>query len=130
MGKCIITQLLEVLLIRLGFYILMSKHQNNPNIRVVALLDLFCYTGYKYLGLSVNMLLGLIAKHFDLGARVYYLAFAWTASAASYFMLKTMSNAVPTTQIPSADSKRSILVIVIAGAQVLTMWFVSQTKFL
>jgi len=128
--KCVITQVLEVVFIRVGFYFLMSQHQNNPNIRVVALLDLLSYTGYKYLGLSINMLLGLMAKHFGLGARMYYIAFLWTASAACFFMLKTMSNAVPTTHVPTADSKRSVLVIAIAGLQVATMWFVSQTKFL
>jgi len=128
--KCVITQMLEVLLIRVGFYFVMAQHQNNPNIRVVALLDLLSYTGYKYLGLSANMVLGLMAKHFDLGVRMYYIAFLWTASAASFFMLKTMSNAIPTTNLPAADSKRSVLVIVIAASQVATMWFVSQTKFL
>lgn len=127
--KCFLTQVIEVIFIRLGVQFLLSE-ANNPNLRVMALLDILSYTGYKYVGLSINMLLGLMAKHFGLGARVYYITFLYTASAASFFMLKTMTFSIPKTGMPSTDSKRSILVIVIAVLQFATMWFVSQTKFL
>ena len=133
--KCFITQVLEVLFVRLGLYLLVtSQQQHHPNtqvIKVVAILDLLSYTGYKYLGLSVNMFLGLVANHFNLGARVYYLAFLWTASAASYFMYNTMKSSVMTTDSYSTGrggTNQQIIVVAFAAGQFATMWFVSQTK--
>jgi hypothetical protein len=45
--KCMVTQILEVLIIRFGLYMMQAP---------VPFLDLFSYTGYKYLGLCINML--------------------------------------------------------------------------
>eukprot|EP00571_Detonula_confervacea_P010610 CAMPEP_0172307356 /NCGR_PEP_ID=MMETSP1058-20130122/8235_1 /TAXON_ID=83371 /ORGANISM="Detonula confervacea, Strain CCMP 353" /LENGTH=301 /DNA_ID=CAMNT_0013019507 /DNA_START=48 /DNA_END=950 /DNA_ORIENTATION=+ len=68
-SKCVITQILEVIAIRIGFYLMESP---------VPILDLFCYTGYKYLGLSVNMLSGLAMGHFlGYGHRAYYFTYLW-----------------------------------------------------
>lgn len=154
--KCFVTQVLEVLLVRMGFYFVISaqqaqyqyqnvnqqqqqqQQQAKPLISAVAWLDLLSYSGYKYLGLSVNMFLGLLAKHFNLGARVYYISFLWTASATSYFMYRTMKSAVLETTAAATNSyattlgkgttNQEILVLVFAGAQFATMWFVSQTR--
>ncbi|KAL7575032.1 hypothetical protein ACA910_010843 [Epithemia clementina (nom. ined.)] len=146
--KCFVTQILEVLFIRVGLYLVISaqpqqqqQQQQYPQlIKVVAWLDLLSYSGYKYLGLSINMFLGLMAKHFSLGARVFYITFLWTASAASYFMYRTMKSSVleSTTATNSyaptlgrnGTTNQEILVLVFAVAQFATMWFVSQTKFL
>lgn len=118
--SCIIAQVLEVLCIRLGFYLLQVP---------VAVLDLFSYTGYKYVGLCLNMLVGLVVGHFGMGSRGYYVAFLGTASSMSFFMLKTMSNNIP--EYTSAQGpKRDVMVIGFAASQFLTMWFVSQTKLL
>lgn len=118
--KCFVLQIIEVLLIRFGFYMMQAS---------VAIIDLFSYTGYKYLGLCINMMVGLILGHFDLGARGYYITFLWTASAASFFMLKTMANNIP--MVTSATGpKREVVVLVIAASQFASMWIVSQTKFL
>ena len=118
--KCFVTQLLEVLAIRFGFYMMQAS---------VNILDLFSYTGYKYLGLSVNIVIGLIMGHFGHGATGFYVTFLWTASAASLFMLKTMANNIPTVTAATGP-KREIMVLVFAASQALSMWFVSQTKFL
>lgn len=118
--KCFVTQILEVLVIRFGFYMMQAP---------VAFLDLFSYTGYKYLGLCLNMLLGLVFSQFGIGARGFYIAFCWTASAASYFVLKTMSNQIPM-QTAATGPKREVMVLAFGGSQFATMWFVSQTQFL
>ena len=121
--QCFITQALEVAAIRLGFYLMQSQ---------VAVLDLFSYTGYKYLGLCVNMMAGIIFGHcfgFSAGARGYYVTFLWTATAASYCMLKTMANNIPLQTAPQGP-KREVMVIAFAASQFAAMWFVSQTKFL
>mmetsp|Transcript_687 Transcript_687/g.1668 ORF Transcript_687/g.1668 Transcript_687/m.1668 type:complete len:101 (-) Transcript_687:94-396(-) len=93
----------------------------------VPFLDLFSYTGYKYLGLCINMLIGLFMGHLGYGTTGFYITFLWTASAASYFMLKTMANNTPT-KVSASGPKREIMVLGFAGSQALTMWFVSQTK--
>jgi hypothetical protein len=121
--QCFVTQVLEVAAIRFGFYLMQSQ---------VAILDLFSYTGYKYLGLCVNMMAGIIFGHFfgfSAGSRGYYATFMWTASAASYCMLKTMANNIPL-KTAQHGPKREVVVIAFAASQFATMWFVSQTKFL
>jgi hypothetical protein len=118
--RCFATQILEVLLIRFGFYAMQAP---------VAVLDLFSYTGYKYAGLCLNVLVALAVGHFGLGVTGYYVAFCWTASAASYFMLKTMANNIPGVTAATGP-KREVMVLAFAASQFATMWFVSQTKFL
>ena len=118
--KCIVCQMLEVLAIRFGFYMMQAP---------VSILDLLSYTGYKYLGLCVNMLVGLLLSKLHLGHRGYYVTFAWTATAASYYMLKVMANNIPI-QTASTGPKREFMVVGFAASQFATMWFVSQTKFL
>mmetsp|Transcript_37147 Transcript_37147/g.64130 ORF Transcript_37147/g.64130 Transcript_37147/m.64130 type:complete len:150 (-) Transcript_37147:103-552(-) len=46
------------------------------------LLDLTANTGYKYVGLCINMVVGMV-----LGRWVYRIAMLWTGSMTSYFMV-------------------------------------------
>lgn len=118
--KCALYQTLEVLIFWGGFYSMQVP---------VAFLDLYSYTGYKYLGLCANMIAGIIVGHFGFGSYGYYGCFLWTATAAAYFMLKTMSNNIPLYTAPTGP-KREFMVIAFAALQYFTMWMVSQTKFL
>lgn len=79
---CLLCQLLEVLLIRAALYVL--------GVARAPLLDLTANTGYKYIGLCLNMLMGLF-----LGRSVFLLSTFYTASMAAFFMLKTLSNNYP-----------------------------------
>jgi|Transcript_27074 hypothetical protein len=118
--KCFFTQVMEVLVMRAGLWAMQAP---------IPMLDLFSYTGYKYLGLCINMLAGLALLHFGKGVAGYYGTFLWTASAASFFMLKTMANNIP--RITAAEGpKREVMVLAFAASQCATMWFVSNTKFL
>ncbi|KAL7552727.1 hypothetical protein ACHAWF_015963 [Thalassiosira exigua] len=120
-SKCVMFQILEVVAIRVGFYLMEAP---------VAILDLICYTGYKYLGLCVNMLSGLTMGHFlKYGHRSYYFTYLWTATAVSYFILKVMANCIPR-KTSAVGPKRQFMVLGFAGSQFATCWFVSQTKFL
>ena len=120
-SKCVVTQILEVIAIRIGFYLMEAP---------CSILDLLSYTGYKYLGLSVNMLSGLTMGHFlGYGHRSYYFTYLWTATAVSYFILKVMANCIPR-KTSAAGPKRQAMVLGFAGSQFATCWFVSQTKFL
>ena len=119
--KCFVAQIVEVLVIRFGFYMMQAP---------VALLDLFAYTGYKYLGLTVNILFGILFGFFEgFGRTGFYVTFMWTASAAAFFMLKTMANSIPETT-HAAGPQRNIMVCAFALSQFATMWLVSNTKFL
>jgi hypothetical protein len=119
--KCLGFQVLEVIAIRIGFYLMEAP---------VPILDLFCYTGYKYLGLVFNMFCGITVGHLlGYGHRAYYFTYLWTATAVSYFILKVMANCIP--RITSAvGPKRQFMVLGFAASQFATCWFVSQTKFL
>ena len=119
--KCLGFQLLEVIAIRIGFYLMEAQ---------IPILDLFCYTGYKYLGLVMNMFSAITVGHLlGYGHRAYYFTYLWTATAVSYFILKVMANCIP--RITSAvGPKRQFMVLGFAASQFATCWFVSQTKFL
>lgn len=118
--KCFVTQIVEVLVIRGCLYTMQAP---------IPFLDIFSYTGYKYLGLTISMLCGIVFKKLQWGTASFYGAFLWTASAAAWFMLKTMANNIPI-QTASTGPKRDIMVLAFAASQVATMWFVSQTKYL
>jgi len=119
-SKCFITQIIEVLVIKGCLYSMQAP---------MPFLDLFSYTGYKYLGLTISMLCGIIFKKLDFGTASFYGAFLWTASATAWFMMKTMDNNM-SHETASTGPKRHIMVMAFAGSQVATMWFVSQTKYL
>lgn len=119
--KCFFAQLLEVIAIRVGFYMMQTD---------VPFLDLWSYTGYKYTGLCINMMVGILGRLFELGGTTtYYASFLWTASAAAFLMLKIMSHTVPL-QTAASGPKREVMVLTFAACQPVIMWFVSQTKFL
>jgi len=119
---CVATQIFEVILFRLGFYMMQAP---------IAILDLMAITGYKYLGLAMCMLVGVVMEVFlESGSgRGYYVAFVWTATAVSYFVLKTMAGFVP--EVTSAKGpKREFMLLAFGASQFLTMWFLGQTKYL
>ena len=73
MYYCLGWQFLEVLIIYFGLYTL---HQQSP------LLDLVANTGYKYVGLCINMVVGMF-----LGRSMYYVALLWTGTMTSFFVV-------------------------------------------
>lgn len=79
MYSCLGFQLLEILVIRCGLYALQAA----PS----PILDLVANTGYKYIGLCVNMVVGMF-----LGSSAYYCALLWTGTTTTYFMLKVLAN--------------------------------------
>ena len=126
--KCIMIQLLEIAVFKTGLYVIggsktnTSGNNNNNEERGVAFLDLFSFTGYKYLGLICNIIIGYttsimignfnnsiisndnndndaasaaaVTTSTSNGQKGYYIMYLWTASSICYFMLKTMANHV------------------------------------
>lgn len=117
---CVVTQVLEVFAIKAGFQLMQVP---------IPVLDLVSYTGYKYVGLSLSMLVSLLVSHVGQGYRSYLVTFIWVSSAMSYFMLKTMANTIPSVTAQSGP-RREVMVFATAGAQIAIMWFLGQTKFL
>jgi protein transport protein YIF1 len=120
-SKCFFTQAFEVTAFRLCLQFALQSP--------IPILDLVAYTGYKYLGLTVNMLFGIFFGFIEnWGKTGFYLTFLWTASAAAFFMLKIMSNNIPLNE--STGPTREMIVIGFAVSQAAIMWFVSQTTVL
>ena len=113
--RCFVTQILEVIFIWFGHY--MMQVPANA-------LDLFCFTGYKYCGLCVNMMAGLA-----FGYWWFYATMVWTGSASAFFMFRTMAHNIPRVTA-SNGPKREVMVIAFAVSQALAMWWISQTKLL
>lgn len=120
--KCVVIQIVEVLVFRLGFYLMQAP---------ISFMELFAVTGYKYLGLTFNMLIGysLSLALVSGGQKGYYAMFLWNASAASYFMLKYMANNTPV-ETANSGPKREFVLLGFAASQFLSMWILGQTKFL
>lgn len=108
---------MEVFLIKLGLYFLASP---------VSFLDLVAFTGYKYVALNLNMLLGLF-----LGSVAYTVAMVYTGTCMFFVMLKTMAAAV--LQRRSVDQlgprKEYVLMMwAFASLQFLTVWWLGYSR--
>jgi len=98
---------LEVLGAKLGFYI--SGASN------ISFLDLTCYGGYKYVALSLQVMLGLLTG----GGMLYWAAFLYLAGAAAFATYECLR------KVPVHVRSEEVLKLVIfgfAGCQVLLCW--------
>ena len=99
----------------------------------VPVLDLLSYTSYKYVGLTLNTLAGVV-----LGKNFYYVFLVYTGCSMAYFFINTLlpivvyetrnlAPGLPAPAIsPQAKSQR-INVVGIAGiAQIILMWLLSS----
>mmetsp|Transcript_12322 Transcript_12322/g.18156 ORF Transcript_12322/g.18156 Transcript_12322/m.18156 type:complete len:286 (-) Transcript_12322:278-1135(-) len=102
--NCMLVEVMQVLLMRLGLYLLSAP---------ASILDLLAYSAYKYTGLCVAQVLEIV-----LGTWAYYAALTYLAAALGYFMMRTMAH-----NIPAGGSQREIIVIGLAALQFLVTWF-------
>lgn len=87
--------------------------------------DLYAVTGYKYNGLCLNLLVGMTGA----GKKGYWITLGYTGLSLSYFLLKFLANNVPK-ETNRQGPKRELVVVGCAASQFVSMWFLSQTKFL
>ena len=114
-STCLVTQILEVVVITLGLYLMRS----NANLG-----DLFSYTGYKYVPLSLHMIIAFILGNGWINTFV----FIYFAAATSYFMIKTMAWAISTQHATGAAALPRPAVVIGSGVlQVITMWYLSYS---
>ncbi|KAG5175818.1 hypothetical protein JKP88DRAFT_190214 [Tribonema minus] len=108
-SSAMVVQLLEVLLVRLGLYLLGAP---------AAMLDLVAFTGYKFVALCINMAVGIA-----LGRTGYYVALVYTGLMTAYFMLKTMACAVPL-----GPASRDVMIAGFAALQFASIWWLGDPK--
>lgn len=78
--RCLLLHLIETGIIKFGVNMMSVP---------LPFLDVFSYTGYKYVALCINVTSRL------LGTTVSFLVSLYTASMLAYFILKTMAAVVP-----------------------------------
>ena len=107
--RCLTLQIIESLLIKFGL-----------NIMSVSLpfFDIFAYTGYKYLGLCVDILSLVLYIRF-----VYYLLSFYTAFMLGYFVLKSMAAVVPAST--ATGPPRHLMLMAFAALQFLVAYTLS-----
>eukprot|EP01102_Stenamoeba_stenopodia_P001042 TRINITY_DN1092_c0_g4_i1.p1 TRINITY_DN1092_c0_g4~~TRINITY_DN1092_c0_g4_i1.p1 ORF type:complete len:353 (+),score=68.17 TRINITY_DN1092_c0_g4_i1:72-1061(+) len=94
----------EVLFLKLGFYLLSNSF-------AVPFLDLVSYCGYVFVGIIVNILVGI-----GLGKYPYYLCMFCTALFMSFFMMRTLRLLIPHSQMPT--QKRQYFLLLVAALQI------------
>jgi hypothetical protein len=107
--RCLALQVMESVAIKFGL-----------NLMSVSLpfLDIFAYTGYKYVGLCVNSLSLVV----NLRA-LYYVCALYTAGALGFFVLKSMAAVVPANT--STGPPRHIMLIGFAAVEFLVAYTLS-----
>ena len=119
---CLLTQFLEALVAYLCLRALIVR---------ASFLDLLSFAGYKYFGLCINALVGLLLPSWLHGTtKANTVCFFYTAMAASYFTLKVMSNTIPRQVSFTGGPKRAVIILALAISQPLVMCYVSHTRFL
>lgn len=105
---------LEILLMKFVFYI-MGDVLIQP-----ALLDLCAYSSYKYVGVIVDLLVGIM-----LGSWMMTFATLITGFSLALFMIRTLNKVTSTGLTPSQDdaSRRNYLLLSLGAVQILMSFF-------
>eukprot|EP00516_Mucochytrium_quahogii_P009130 CAMPEP_0203775154 /NCGR_PEP_ID=MMETSP0099_2-20121227/5869_1 /ASSEMBLY_ACC=CAM_ASM_000209 /TAXON_ID=96639 /ORGANISM=" , Strain NY0313808BC1" /LENGTH=334 /DNA_ID=CAMNT_0050673691 /DNA_START=241 /DNA_END=1245 /DNA_ORIENTATION=+ len=110
--------LLEVLLMKGGLYTL-----GGQTVRLV-MLDLVVFSAYKYVLIAFNLFIGIF-----LGSAVYNATLLYSCLCMSYFIYKTMEQAVPRPIHEASGHKRRLYYLVACAAlQFLTIAFLGYTR--
>jgi len=104
---------LEVLLLKLGFYLLEGP--------AASFLDFVSFSGYKYVGIVLAKL-----AYIFLGRSFYWLVWLYTGAAMSFFMLKTVSAGLIPHNVAGAQQRsqgKEYFVLGLAAMQLPVSWF-------
>lgn len=113
-GSSIFCQTLQVVAMKCSAFLLVGQDVQ------LSWLDLVAYSGYQFVGVAINMLMGVC-----FGTLAYNLTLAWTASCAAFVMFKTMQRVVGGTE---SSQKKLYFVLLCAALQVVIMWFLGFTR--
>jgi hypothetical protein len=98
--RCLILQLCETVVIKFGLSLMQVP---------LPFLDVFAYTGYKYVGLCINT----AAK--GLGVTISFLVALYSCGMLGFFVLKAMAAVVPATT--SSGPPRHLMLLGFAAVQ-------------
>lgn len=105
----VVSQTLEIIVMKAGLWVMQCPS--------LAWLDLVAYSGYKYLWLTVNTIVGMFA-----GSLAYYVVLLATGSVMGLFMFKTIKDVVS-----APPAKLQLLGYGAAGLQFLFMWWLGYS---
>lgn len=97
--RCLILQTLETVIIKFGTNVLAVS---------VPFLDIFAYTGYKYVALSANITTRMLNGY------LHFLTTAYTSVMIAHFVLKSLAAVVPV--VSKDGSSTRVLVLLGFGA--------------
>ena len=106
--RCLLLQLCECAIIKFG---VSSMNAN------IAFMDIFAYTGYKYIGLCI----GLVALVF--GQTFFFLVTTVLSLSLGYFVMKTFASIIP--RDCAGILPRPAMILVFAGLQSLVFCLLS-----
>jgi hypothetical protein len=112
-SAALLAQILEVAALKAAFFALAAEG--------VSMLDLVSYTGYKYVGLTINTVAGLF-----LGTTAYYISLAYTGSAMAFVLINTLTPILVHAEpplAPGARSQRTNVIVAHGLAQIALMWW-------
>ena len=108
--SAMMSQLVEILIIRAGLYTLSAQSTNS-------FYELGALTGYKYVGLNINMVVALC-----FGWWIYYPCLIYTGLSMAFFMVKTLKNSLKT-----KDMRSTYFLAFIGFFEILLMWYEAYT---
>jgi len=109
---CMFMQGLEIILLKLLLYLLGHSRAQ------LGFFDILSFTGYKYVGLCVNMLVAMM-----FGWWVYYPVLLYTGLSMGYFIVQTFK----ASSVLGREGKTTILLAASAFLQLLVMWWLAYT---
>jgi hypothetical protein len=104
--RCLMLQMFEVCLLKFGLSLMQVS---------IPFMDLFAYTGYKYVGLCVNSVGRVLGRPFTIASSLY------CSGMLAFFVLKTFGAVVPATT--SGGPPRHIVILAFAALQFVVVLF-------
>ena len=111
--SAMMSQLLEIIIIRGGMYMF--------NLETLSLFELGAYTGYKYVGLCINMIVSLL-----FGWWMYYPTLIYTGLSMAFFMVRSLNASIVKSE-NRANMKATYFLAVIGFCEILLMWYEAYT---
>ena len=111
--SAMMSQLLEIIIIRAGMYMF--------NLETLSLFELGAYTGYKYVGLCINMVVALL-----FGWWMYYPTLIYTGLSMAFFMVRSLNASIVKSE-HRANMKATYFLAVIGFCEILLMWYEAYT---
>lgn len=113
-SSAVLCSVIEVCLIKLGCYLLNVTSGEGGGI---AVLDIFSYAGYKYIGILLTLMAYLL-----FGNLGYTVLFIYTAFSTSFFILRTLRLVVlpdsTSTVLSPQRKRRNYFLLLIAAMQI------------